>query len=165
MCTSRSIADAACSRMARIGRSKPAMSTIVSTRASASRGEFACSVDSDPSWPVFIAWSMSSASAPRTSPTMMRSGRIRSALRTQVARHDLALALDVGAAGSRAGRRAAAARRSSAASSMVTMRSLSGIIADSTLSSVVLPLPVPPLTRMFVASLDARGEEVRRPGR
>ena len=33
---------------------------------------------------------------------------------------------------------------------MVTMRSLSGIIDDSTLSSVVLPLPVPPLMRMFM---------------
>ena len=59
------------------------MSTIVSRRASASRGELACTVDSEPSWPVFIAWSMSSASAPRTSPTMMRSGRMRSALRTR----------------------------------------------------------------------------------
>ena len=83
MWTSRSMADAACSRMARTGRSMPAMSTIVSSRASASRGELACSVDSEPSWPVFIAWSMSSASPPRTSPTTMRSGRMRSALRTR----------------------------------------------------------------------------------
>ena len=37
----------------------------------------------EPSWPVFIAWSMSSAAASRISPTTMRSGRIRSALRTR----------------------------------------------------------------------------------
>ena len=43
----------------------------------------ACTVVSEPSWPVFIACSMSSASPPRTSPTMMRSGRMRSALRTR----------------------------------------------------------------------------------
>ena len=79
--TMRLSADAICSRMARVGRSKPAISTIVSRRASASRGALACTVDSEPSWPVFMAWSMSRASAPRTSPTMMRSGRMRSALR------------------------------------------------------------------------------------
>ena len=41
---------------------------------------------------------------------------------------------------------------SSAASSMVTMRSPSGMNEDMTLSSVVLPEPVPPLITMF--SLD-----------
>ena len=49
----------------------------------ASRGELACTVDSEPSWPVFIACSMSSASPPRHSPTTMRSGRMRSELRTR----------------------------------------------------------------------------------
>ena len=38
---------------------------------------------------------------------------------------------------------------SSAASSMVTMRSSSGMKEESTLSSVVLPVPVPPETMMF----------------
>ena len=38
-----------------------------------------------PGWPVFQAFSMSSASAPRTSPTMMRSGRRRSVERTRSA--------------------------------------------------------------------------------
>ena len=38
-----------------------------------------------PGWPVFQALSMSSASAPRTSPTMMRSGRRRSVERTRSA--------------------------------------------------------------------------------
>src|SRR5438270_2266253 len=56
--------------------------TSVSSLDSASRGEFAWIVVSEPSWPVFIAWSMSSVSAPRTSPTMIRSGRMRNALRT-----------------------------------------------------------------------------------
>ena len=83
MWTSSSIVDAICSRIDRIGRSKPDMRAIVSTRASASRGELACSVDREPSWPVFIACIMSSASPPRTSPTMMRSGRMRSALRSR----------------------------------------------------------------------------------
>ena len=36
----------------------------------------------DPPWPVFIAWSMSKASPRRHSPTMIRSGRMRSALAT-----------------------------------------------------------------------------------
>ena len=56
---------------------------MVSSRDSRSRGEFACAVDNEPSWPVFMAWSMSNASPPRTSPTMIRSGRIRRALRTR----------------------------------------------------------------------------------
>ena len=81
-CTIRSSADAICSRIARIGSSMPPISTMVSMRDSVSRGLFEWIVVSEPSWPVFIAWSMSSASAPRASPTMMRSGRIRSELRT-----------------------------------------------------------------------------------
>ena len=49
----------------------------------ASAGEFACKVVSEPSCPVFMACSMSSASPPRHSPTMMRSGRMRRALITR----------------------------------------------------------------------------------
>ena len=76
------------------GRSRPSAPS--SRRGRARRaGVFAWIVESEPSWPVFIAWSMSSASAPRTSPTMIRSGRMRSELRTSVADRDLALALDV----------------------------------------------------------------------
>ena len=52
----------------------------------------------EPSWPVFMAWSMSSASPPRHSPTMMRSGRMRRALRTRSRIVIVALALDVGRA-------------------------------------------------------------------
>ena len=77
------MAEATCSRMARVGRSMPAISTIVSRRARASRGVLAWTVEIEPSWPVFMAWSMSSASPPRTSPTMIRSGRMRRALRTR----------------------------------------------------------------------------------
>ena len=79
----RSMAAAICSRMARTGSSMPAISTIVSIRASESRGELACTVVIEPSWPVFIACSMSSAAPSRTSPMTMRSGRIRSELRTR----------------------------------------------------------------------------------
>ena len=98
-CTIRLIADAICSRMARCGRSTPAISTIVSSRDSASRGALACTVVIEPSWPVFIACSMSSAAPSRTSPTMIRSGRIRSALRTRSRMVTCAPALDVGRAG------------------------------------------------------------------
>ena len=46
-------------------------------------GVFAWIVVSEPSWPVFMAWSMSTVSGPRHSPTMMRSGRIRRVFRTR----------------------------------------------------------------------------------
>jgi hypothetical protein len=42
-------ADATCSRMARTGRSNPAISTIVSIRDKVSRGEFEWIVVSEPS--------------------------------------------------------------------------------------------------------------------
>jgi hypothetical protein len=64
--------------MASWGSSMPAIMTRVSSRAMASRGVLACVVVSEPSWPVFIAWIMSSASPPRHSPMTMRSGRMRS---------------------------------------------------------------------------------------
>ena len=148
MCTTRSMAEAICSRMARIGRSRPAISTIVSMRDSASRGVLACSVPSEPSWPVFMAWSMSRASPPRHSPTMMRSGRMRSALRT---RSRMLTSPRPSMLGGRDSRRTTWRRAilSSTASSMVTMRSPCGMKLDTTLSSVVLPVPVPPLIRMF----------------
>src|SRR6266540_2063576 len=59
-----------------------AIMTMVSRRDSASRAELEWMVDIEPSWPVFIAWSMSRASAPRTSPTRIRSGRMRRLLRS-----------------------------------------------------------------------------------
>ena len=60
------MALAICCRMARSGSSRLAIEIIVSSRLSASRGVLAWSVVSEPSWPVFMAWSMSIASAPAT---------------------------------------------------------------------------------------------------
>ncbi len=48
----------------------------------ASRGVLAWMVAIEPSWPVFMACSMSKASSPRTSPRITRSGRMRSAFLT-----------------------------------------------------------------------------------
>ena len=146
--TIRSIADAICSRIALVGRSKPAIRTMVSSRDRASRGAFACTVDSEPSCPVFIAWRRSSASAPRTSPMMMRSGRMRSALRTRSRMLTCPLP---SLFGGRASRRTTCSwwSWSSTASSIVTMRSFDGTKLDNTFSIVVLPVPVPPEMRMF----------------
>src|SRR5487761_1176243 len=76
-------AAAICWRVARGDRLTPPMPTMFSRRVRASRGRLAWMVESEPSWPVFIACSMSSASAPRISPRMMRSGRIRRAFLTR----------------------------------------------------------------------------------
>ena len=81
--------------MIQIGRSKPAMPTIISRRLMASRVSLAWMVVMLPSWPVFIAWSMSSVSGPRHSPTMIRSGRIRSAFLTRSRVVTSPVALDV----------------------------------------------------------------------
>ena len=122
--------------------------TIVSMRWRPSRGELECTVESEPSWPVFIAWSMSSASAPRTSPTMIRSGRMRSEFRT---RSRIGMWPSPSMFGGRASSRSTCRwwSESSAASSIVTMRSLFGIDAESAFSSVVLPEPVPPEISML----------------
>src|SRR4029450_8977302 len=63
----------------RVSRSR----AMVSMRRRASVGPLAWHVDRQPPWPVFIAWIMSIASAPRTSPTTVRSGRRRRAARTR----------------------------------------------------------------------------------
>ena len=144
-----STAEAICSRMAREGSSMPLMSTIVSRREITSRGEFACTVVSEPSWPVFIACSMSSASPPRHSPTMMRSGRMR---RQFFTRSRIGTAPRPSMFGGRASSRTTwgCRRRSSAASSTVTMRSFSGMKPERRLSRVVFPDPVPPATITFL---------------
>src|SRR5215467_13790468 len=59
--------------------------TNCSSRARPASAELACTVVMPPGWPVFQALSMSSASGPRASPTMMRSGRKRSVERTRSA--------------------------------------------------------------------------------
>ena len=65
-------------------RSRPAASASASSRAGTSTAELACRVPQPPSWPVLRAASRSTTSAPRTSPTTSRSGRIRRACRTRV---------------------------------------------------------------------------------
>ena len=149
------MAEEICSRTARTGRSMPAINTMVSIRDSVSRGEFEWMVVNEPSWPVFIAWSMSSASPPRASPTMIRSGRMRSAFRTRSR-------IETSPLPSRFAGRCSMESTwswlscSSAASSMVTIRSLSGMKLETTLSIVVLPDPVDPLTIMLIRPVTLR---------
>ncbi len=117
---------------------------------------FAWPVDSEPSWPTVMAWIMSSASPPRHSPTMMRSGRMWSALRS---RSRVVISPDPSRLAGRASSVMTCSWRSwsSAASSMVMIRSSSGTKAEITLRVVVLPDPVPPDTnRLSRASTHAR---------
>src|SRR6266540_2324961 len=150
--TTRLMAPAICWRIARTGRSTPAIRTSVSRRARPSRGLFACSVVIDPSWPVFMAWSMSRASPPRHSPTTMRSGRIRSEL---ITRRWMVISPSPLMSFGRVSRRHTCSwwSWSSAASSMVTMRSSTGMKPDSTFRNVVFPVPVPPEMMMLVFDL------------
>ena len=102
---------------------------------------------------------MSRASPPRTSPTRIRSGRIRSALRTR------ARTLTPPTPSTLAGRASNAItcgwdRRSSAASSIVMSRSSAPMNDERTPSSDVLPEPVPPDTTMFAL---ARTQAPRNP--
>ena len=122
ICTITWIAELIWSRSASNGMWRSLIVASVSRRWIASSGELACTVTSEPSWPVLSAWSMSSVSAPRTSPTMMRSGRMRSELRTRsrIETSPLPSTLD--------GRASSVTtcgcwRRSSALSSTVMMRS------------------------------------------
>ena len=91
---------------------------------------------------------MSSASPPRTSPTMIRSGRIRSAFRTRSRMRTSPSPSTFGGLDS-SETTCRCWSRSSAASSTVTIRSPSGIDAETAFRSVVLPVPVPPEIRMF----------------
>src|SRR5712692_8851552 len=88
---------------------------------------------------------MSSASGPRHSPTTMRSGRMRRQLRTR-SRIEMAPLPSTFCGFDSRLITCTCLSRSSAASSHVTMRSLAGMKPDNTLSSVVLPEPVPPDT-------------------
>src|SRR5664279_102435 len=88
-------ADAICSRMARSGRSIPAIKTRVSSRARASRGELACTVDSEPSCPVFMACNMSRLSPPRPFADHDAVRAHAQRIPDEIANGDLALALDV----------------------------------------------------------------------
>ena len=91
---------------------------------------------------------MSNASEPRTSPTMMRSGLIRRAFRTSSRCVTSPLPSRLAGRASKA-TTWPCCRRSSVGSSMVTMRSVSGMNEERALSIVVLPVPVPPETMVF----------------
>src|SRR3984885_3850852 len=133
----------------------PAMPIICSSREMASRGVLAWIVAIEPSWPVFMACNMSKASSPRHSPRMTRSGRMRSAFLTRARWRISPLpSIDGGRVSMRP--TCGCCNCSSAASSMVSSRSFSEMKADSALSMVVLPEPVPPemisVTRAFTAA-------------
>ena len=119
------------------------MVIIDSRRLMPSRGELACSVPIEPSWPVFMAWRRSKASGPRTSPTMIRSGRIR---RQFLTRSRMVIAPVPSRFGGRVSSRTTwgCCSCSSAASSQVITRSVGSMKAVRVLSRVVLPEPVPP---------------------
>ena len=121
-----------------------------------SRGVLAWPVESEPSWPVVMAEIMSRASPARHSPTTMRSGRMCRALRSRSR-------MVISPRPSRLEGRASSETTwvwlscSSAASSMVMMRSSSGMKEERTLRVVVFPEPVPPERKRFRrASTQAR---------
>ena len=120
----------------------------------ASRGVLAWTVVIEPSWPVFIAWIMSSVSAPRHSPMIMRSGRMRRAFLT---RSVAVTAPRPSMFGGLVSRRTTWSCWScnSAASSIVMMRCSSGMKDESVFSSVVFPEPVPPEMMMLSLALIA----------
>ena len=147
-CTITWTAEAICERVAFSGMSMPDISIMFSMRPTASRGLLACTVVIEPSWPVFIACSMSSTSSPRVSPTMIRSGRIRRAFLRRIRWLTSPLPSTL------AGRLSMRAiwvcwSCSSAVSSMVAMRSLFAMKELSAFSVVVLPEPVEPETMTF----------------
>src|ERR1700722_19846268 len=95
-----------------------------------------------------MACSKSKASGPRTSPTMMRSGRMR---RQFFTRSRMVTWPSPSRFGGRVSRRTTCGccNCSSAASSQVTIRSSSSMKRVRQLSSVVLPEPVPPEISVF----------------
>ena len=131
------------SRSTRMGISKPPMESMDSSLVSVSLALLACKVVMEPSWPVFIACIMSNVSAPRHSPTMIRSGRMRSALRRSSL---VSMAPTPSTFAARDSKRTMwpPSSRSSAASSMVITRSVVGMATEAALSIVVFPTPVPP---------------------
>ncbi len=127
------------------GISTSDMEARVWSRIRASSALLAWTVASEPSWPVDMAWSMSRVSPPRTSPTMTRSGRMRSELRTRSRMVTWPLPSTFGGRLSRVITWDCWSR-SSAESSMVTIRSSSGISPERALRRVVFPVPVAPET-------------------
>ena len=127
-----------------------------SSRRSAPSAVPAWMVPMPPGCPVPQAFNRSSASAPRTSPIGMRSGRSRSDERT---RSDSEATPSLVRSATRFG----AAHCSSRVSSISTTRSsVLATSASSALVSVVLPVEVPPATRMLRALGDGCAQQ-RRP--
>ena len=118
------------------GSAPPACMAQLARRESAELALLACTVVSDPPWPVLSACSRSAASPPRTSPTTMWSGRWRSACRTR-SRIDTGASEPAAPASKR--RQFARSIRSSSVSSMATIRSSSGSSSIRAFRSVVLP--------------------------
>ena len=92
---------------------------------------------------------------------MIRSGRMRSELRTS---SRIGISFSPARSFGRDSSRSTCVwlSRSSAASSIVTIRSSSGIAVESALSSVVFPEPVPPEISMFSWARTQRCEELDR---
>ena len=118
-----------------------------------------CTVAMEPSLPWLITFSIAISSGPRISPTITRAGFIRRPQRTSSARPISPVpsmlasrACMATTFGCRAG---SASRPSSKVSSMVTSRSCGGISAARARSRVVLPMLVPPATRMFLRARTA----------
>ena len=142
--------DAICLRMAEIGISIP-IRTIVSRRLTTSLTLLACTVVIA-LCPTFTLCSISTASFPRTSPTIILSGRIRSEVLIKslivISLQPSTFAFLV----SNLTRLGILFSCSSALSSIVITRSVFGINCDKTLRKVVLPEPVPPLTNILQPS-------------
>ena len=132
---------------------------MVSRRRSMSGELLAWPVESEPSWPTVIAWIMSSASPPRHSPTMIRSGRMWSELRS---RSRVVISPWPSRLAGRASSVITCSWRSwsSAASSIVMIRSSSGTNAEITLRVVVLPEPGAARDEDVEPGLHARAQEV-----
>ena len=97
----------------------------------------------------------SSASAPRTSPTGIRSGRSRSDERTRVRQRRRPPSLV------RSATKLGAAHCNSRVSSISTTRSaVLATSASSALTSVVLPVEVPPATSTLRAQLDRKAQQI-----
>ena len=110
-------------------------------------------VDSDPECPVFSAWSKSKASLPRTSPTMILSGR---SLKLIFTRSRIVTAGSPGLSPRASSRtRSGFSNLISAVSSMRTILSSSEIELARAFSNVVFPVPVPPLIRSVLRSATA----------
>ena len=120
-----SMAEAICLCTAASGSSIP-ISTMVSKRLNISLGLLACPVLA-PQWPVFKLCSMSMASLPRTSPTIIRDGLIRRAALSKSRREISPLPSTFAFLASKRTRLGTPSMRSSALSSIVIMRSSFGI--------------------------------------